>query len=111
MPTHDIIDNRIRELAPEINNFLTNSIRAHFAVGYFFLSVFQAIAGYILQEVTLDQVPTSYHPHNPPSALRQALTARLSGCACGWSSAAGAQLWSPERADYELCGLIRRLCW
>ena len=47
MPTHDIIDNRTRELAPEINNFLADSIRAHFAVGYFFLSGFQAIAGYI----------------------------------------------------------------
>jgi len=33
MPTHDIIDNRTRELAPEINNFLADSIRAHFAVG------------------------------------------------------------------------------
>jgi hypothetical protein len=41
---HDIIDNRTRELAPEINNFLADSIRAHFAVGYFFLSGFQAIA-------------------------------------------------------------------
>jgi hypothetical protein len=30
---HDIIDNRTRELAPEINNFLADSIRAHFAVG------------------------------------------------------------------------------
>jgi hypothetical protein len=41
---HDIIDNRTRELAPEINNFLADSIRTHFAVGYFFLSGFQAIA-------------------------------------------------------------------
>jgi len=44
---HDIIDNRTRELAPEINNFLADSIRAHFAVGYFFLSGFQAIAEHI----------------------------------------------------------------
>ncbi|TEU15784.1 MAG: helicase [Anaerolineales bacterium] len=44
---HDIIDNRSRELAPEINNFLADSIRAHFAVGYFFLSGFQAIAEHI----------------------------------------------------------------
>ena len=29
---HDIIDNRTRELAPEINNFLADSIRVHFAV-------------------------------------------------------------------------------
>jgi hypothetical protein len=40
----DIIDNRTRELAPEINNFLADSIRARFAVGYFFLSGFEAIA-------------------------------------------------------------------
>ncbi len=44
---HDIIDNRTRELAPEINNFLADSIRAHFAGGYFFLSGFQAIAEHI----------------------------------------------------------------
>lgn len=44
---HDIIDNRTRELAPEIRNFLADSHRAHFAVGYFFLSGFQAIAEHI----------------------------------------------------------------
>jgi len=44
---HDIIDNRTRELAPEINAFLADSIRAHFAVGYFFLSGFEAIAAHI----------------------------------------------------------------
>jgi superfamily II DNA or RNA helicase len=44
---HDIIDNRTRELAPEIKNFLTDSARAHFAVGYFFLSGFEAIAEHI----------------------------------------------------------------
>ena len=32
--THDIIDNRTRELAPEIINLLADSVRAHFAVGY-----------------------------------------------------------------------------
>ena len=41
---YDIIDNRSQELAPEINNFLADSIRVHFAVGYVFLSGFQAIA-------------------------------------------------------------------
>ena len=41
---HDIIDNRTRELAPEINAFLADSVRAHFAVGHFFLSGFQAVA-------------------------------------------------------------------
>jgi len=39
MPTHDIIDNRNRVLAPEINNFLAGSIRAHFAVGCFFIDL------------------------------------------------------------------------
>jgi len=47
---HDIIDNRTWELAPKINNFLADSIRAHsFAIGYFFPSGFQAIAEHILQ--------------------------------------------------------------
>ena len=41
---HDIIDNRTRELALEINNFLADSIRSPFAVGYFFLLGFQATA-------------------------------------------------------------------
>jgi hypothetical protein len=44
---HDIIDNRTRELAPEIKAFLSDSIRAHFAVGYFFLSGFEVIAEHI----------------------------------------------------------------
>ena len=35
---HDIIDNRTQKLAPEINALLADSIRAHFAVGHFFLS-------------------------------------------------------------------------
>ena len=47
---HDVIDNRTRELAPEINNFLANSIRAHFAVCYLSLSGFQAIAEHVLEE-------------------------------------------------------------
>jgi hypothetical protein len=31
MPIHDIIDNRTRELAPEINALLADSVRVHFA--------------------------------------------------------------------------------
>ena len=50
MPTHDIIDNRTRELAPEINRLLADSIRAHFAVEYFFLLNSEVIAGDISQE-------------------------------------------------------------
>ena len=71
---HDIIDNRTRELAPEINNFLADSIRAHFAVGYFFLSGFQAIAehipaldqlrlliGNVTNRQTVEQLAEGYH--------------------------------------------------
>ncbi len=71
---HDIIDNRTRELAPEINNFLADSIRAHFAVGYFFLSGFEAIAarfphldglrlliGNVTNRQTVEQLVEGYH--------------------------------------------------
>jgi len=71
---HDIIDNRSRELAPEINNFLADSVRAHFAVGYFFLSGFQAIAehipaldqlrlliGNVTNRQTVEQLAEGYH--------------------------------------------------
>jgi hypothetical protein len=47
---HDITDNRTRERAPEINNFLAHSVRAHFAVGYFFLPNSEVIAGHVSQE-------------------------------------------------------------
>jgi superfamily II DNA or RNA helicase len=43
----DIIDNRTRHLAEEIASRLTVSHRAHFAVGYFFLSGFEAIAPHL----------------------------------------------------------------
>jgi len=71
---HDIIDNRTRELAPEIKDFLADSIRAHFAVGYFFLSGFQAIAehipdlaqlrlliGNVTNRQTIEQLAEGYH--------------------------------------------------
>ena len=51
MPTHDIIDNRSREIAPEIKDFLADSIRAHFAVGYSFLPRFRAIADHLELQV------------------------------------------------------------
>ena len=44
MPTHDIIDNRNQKLVDQINCILQSSEAAHFAVGYFFLSGFTAIA-------------------------------------------------------------------
>jgi len=71
---HDIIDNRTRELAPEIKNFLADSHRAHFAVGYFFLSGFEAIAaqiphldqlrlliGNVTDRQTIEQLAEGYH--------------------------------------------------
>ena len=44
MPKHDIIDNRNHKLVDKINCILDSSSAAHFAVGYFFLSGFTAIA-------------------------------------------------------------------
>jgi superfamily II DNA/RNA helicase/HKD family nuclease len=43
MGTHDIIDNRNEKLADHINTILQGTERAKFAVGYFFLSGFEAI--------------------------------------------------------------------
>jgi len=71
---HDIIDNRTREMAPEINALLADSVRAHFAVGYFFLSGFEAIAariphldglrlliGNVTNRQTVEQLVEGYH--------------------------------------------------
>ena len=44
MPNHDIIDNRNQKLVDKINCILDSSEAANFAVGYFFLSGFTAIA-------------------------------------------------------------------
>ncbi|NMG18699.1 helicase-related protein [Brasilonema bromeliae] len=44
MPTHDIIDNRNQKLVDQIKRILDSSEAAHFAVGYFFISGFTAIA-------------------------------------------------------------------
>ena len=44
MTTHDIIDNRNQKIVDQINRILDSSEAAHFAVGYFFLSGFTAIA-------------------------------------------------------------------
>ncbi|MGD9497362.1 MAG: helicase-related protein [Armatimonadota bacterium] len=41
----DIIDNRTTKLAERISHYLRLSRRAHFAVGYFYLGGFEAIAG------------------------------------------------------------------
>jgi hypothetical protein len=80
---HDIMDNRTRELAPEINNFLADSIRAHFAVGYFFLSGFQAISehipaldqlrlliGNVTNRQTIEQLPRIVRDYNLEEAYR-----------------------------------------
>ncbi|TAF05622.1 MAG: helicase [Nostocales cyanobacterium] len=44
MPTNDIIDNRNQKLVDQINRILDTTEAANFAVGYFFLSGFTAIA-------------------------------------------------------------------
>src|SRR5881396_707112 len=41
---HDIIDNRESYLADAVRPLLNQSVRSHFAVGYFFLSRFKTIA-------------------------------------------------------------------
>src|SRR5437879_4422482 len=43
MPTHDIIDNQEKRLADHINQILGSTESAKFAVGYFFLSGFEAV--------------------------------------------------------------------
>ncbi|RLC76632.1 MAG: helicase, partial [Chloroflexi bacterium] len=71
---HDIIDNRTQKLAPVINDFLADSVRAHFAVGYFFLSGFETIAariphldqlrlliGNVTNRQTVEQLVEGYH--------------------------------------------------
>src|SRR5262245_35315936 len=52
---HDIIDNRELHLADAVRPLLSESVRAHFAVGYFFLSGFKAIADQLatVQELRL----------------------------------------------------------
>src|SRR6266567_6191267 len=45
MPTHDIIDNRNEKLVDHINRMLDSTEIARFAVGYFFLSGLESIAG------------------------------------------------------------------
>ncbi|MGA9351814.1 MAG: helicase-related protein [Anaerolineae bacterium] len=99
---HDIIDNRTRELAPEISNFLADSIRAHFAVGYFFLSGFQAIAehiphldqlrlliGNVTNRQTIEQLAESYHHL---ATLQRAVRRE-------WMASAQAPLIRAETAD------------
>jgi len=45
MPTHDIIDNRNEKLVDHINRILASTEAARFAVGYFFLSGLESLAG------------------------------------------------------------------
>ncbi len=60
---HDIIDNRTSFLGDAVRPLLGQSERAHFAVGYFFLSGFKAIAQELekVQEVRLLIGNTSDH--------------------------------------------------
>ena len=45
MPNHDIVDNRTDKLVDHIRRILPTSKAAHFAVGYFFLSGLESVAG------------------------------------------------------------------
>ena len=73
MPAHDIIDNRNQKLAEHIRTLLASSETARFAVGYFFLSGFEAIAdrldsigdlklliGNVTNSQTLEQMSEGY---------------------------------------------------
>lgn len=55
MTTHDIIDNREEKLVHHINSILQSSDKARFAVGYFFLSGFEAVQEHLkdLKEIKL----------------------------------------------------------
>ena len=55
MPTHDIIDNRSEKLTDHINAILKSTEKCKFAVGYFFLSGFEAVQKYLkdLREIRL----------------------------------------------------------
>ncbi|MFP4694675.1 MAG: helicase-related protein, partial [Halothece sp.] len=71
--SNDIVDNRQEKLVDQINKILSTSESAHFAVGYFFLSGFSAIAprlnqikklrlliGNTTNQETLDQLTEGY---------------------------------------------------
>jgi superfamily II DNA or RNA helicase len=45
MPNHDIVDNRTDKLVDHIRRILPTTKAAHFAVGYFFLSGLESVAG------------------------------------------------------------------
>lgn len=47
MSHHDIIDNRNEKLVDHINLILKSTDKAKFAVGYFFLSGFEAVQKYL----------------------------------------------------------------
>lgn len=55
MPTHDIIDNRTEKLVDHINRILATTEAARFAVGYFFVSGLESVAGNLdgVQELRL----------------------------------------------------------
>lgn len=73
MPTHDVIDNREHRLVDHINQILSTTELARFAVGYFFASGFEAIAdrlehvgelrlliGNVTNRETLEQLAEGY---------------------------------------------------
>jgi hypothetical protein len=79
---HDIVDNRESYLADDVWPLLNQSVRAHFAVGHFFLSGFKAIATKLakVQEVrlligntsdraTIEQLAENHIPHSAAKHL------------------------------------------
>jgi hypothetical protein len=51
----------------------------------------------------------TYHLHNPHPALRRTLSARLSGCVCGWSSAEDTN--APSSSPRVRTMSRRQCCW
>jgi hypothetical protein len=73
MPTHDIIDKRKEKLVDHINQVLSSTERARFAVGYFFVSGLAPIAERLsgVKELRLLIGNTSDHQTLVPGDIRR----------------------------------------
>jgi hypothetical protein len=98
---HDIIDNRELHLADAVRPLLGQSVRAHFAVGYFFLSGFKAIAE---QLAAMQELRLLIGNTRPPETKN--MLARLERLRALWSS-------SPldGRVEFALRGTLRFPNW
>ena len=72
---HDIIDNRERKLAASVKPLLSESERAKFAVGYFFISGFKFIADELEKltelQLSFEQFQTRKRSNSSPKHIRQ----------------------------------------